>query len=102
MGNWWPPVESNDLLITEMHRMITILESQGQERKNLENHLMEHMRDEHDDHRAFIEMAEKIAAHDVQITGLERLMWALIGAIGFMAISAVGYWIAFLMQHKEL
>lgn len=89
----------------ELRRIIDIVDRQDELYglvSSLNKGLIEHMQDEKSDRSLIIQMASDLSAHSVQITALERMIWALIGAIGFMTISAVGYWIAFLMQHKDL
>ncbi len=89
----------------ELRRIIDIVDRQDELYglvSSLNESFIEHMQDEKSDRSLIIKMASEISAHSVQITALERMIWALIGAIGFMTISAVGYWITFLMQHKEL
>ncbi len=89
----------------ELRRIIDIVDRQDELYRlvsSLNESFIEHMQDEKIDRSLIIKMASEISAHSVQITALERMIWALIGAIGFMTISAVGYWITFLMQHKEL
>ncbi len=89
----------------ELRRIIDIVDRQDELYglvSSLNESFIEHMQDEKIDRSLIIKMASEISAHSVQITALERMIWALIGAIGFMTISAVGYWITFLMQHKEL